>query len=342
MEKISVIIPVYNVEPYIRQCLDSIINQTYKNLEIIIIDDGSPDGCGAICDEYAKKDSRIIVIHKENEGLCAARNDGIKQATGEWVAFVDSDDWCELDYYENMMNSIMNEDIEMIIAGGYYSEFQGKSSIVRTFEKPLKFIGRDNIETLMIKTLISGKRGYAYGYPWDRLYKALFIKNHDLYFDTDQKAWEDCCFNFRFLNEAKCIIENGEIGYHYRRNEISITKGYNVNKPWIMYDVIVKMRNYATQKELNKRLLHAINQSSILAIATIFNNYYFHPANPKTNRQLKEEIIDMKKWPYFYEAIWEEDNQYLSKHYVVLKYTLRIPWLWPIKLLYIGKKILDR
>lgn len=106
--KISVIIPVYKVEPYLRQCLDSVVNQTYKNLEIILIDDGSPDNCGKICDEYAERDERIVVIHKKNEGLPAARNDGIAISTGYWITFVDSDDWCETDYYENIIKRIQD------------------------------------------------------------------------------------------------------------------------------------------------------------------------------------------------------------------------------------------
>ena len=94
--KISVVVPVYKVEPYLRKCLDSIVNQTYRNLEIILVDDGSPDNCGAICDEYAAGDSRIRVIHQENGGVSSARNAGLSAVTGEWVGWVDSDDWLSL------------------------------------------------------------------------------------------------------------------------------------------------------------------------------------------------------------------------------------------------------
>lgn len=122
--KISIIIPVYKVEPYLRQCLDSVVNQTYKNLEIILVDDGSPDNCGAICDEYAKKDERIRVIHKRNEGLPAARNEGIRAATGEWLAFVDSDDWCELDYYEKLIDAVKGHEADIFWAGGGLREYE--------------------------------------------------------------------------------------------------------------------------------------------------------------------------------------------------------------------------
>ena len=99
-EKISIIIPVYQVEAYLPKCLNSVIRQTYKNLEIILIDDGSKDRCGRICDEYAKRDSRIRVIHKENAEVANARNDGIKYATGDFISFIDSDDWIAGDAYE--------------------------------------------------------------------------------------------------------------------------------------------------------------------------------------------------------------------------------------------------
>lgn len=100
---ISVIIPVYNVEPYLRKCLDSVVNQTYKELEIFIIDDGSTDGSGAICDEYVKADKRIRVFHTENRGLSCARNLGLDEVKGEWIGFVDSDDWIEPDMYEVLL-----------------------------------------------------------------------------------------------------------------------------------------------------------------------------------------------------------------------------------------------
>ena len=102
---ISVIIPVYKVEKYLDRCLESIVNQTYKNLEIILIDDGSPDNCPAICDEYAQKDSRIKVIHKANGGVSSARNKGIDVATGDYIGFVDSDDWIEPDMYETLIKN---------------------------------------------------------------------------------------------------------------------------------------------------------------------------------------------------------------------------------------------
>ena len=103
---ISIIIPVYNVEAYLPSCLDSIINNTFRDLEIICVDDGSPDNCGSILDKYAAEDSRIVVIHQENQGVAVARNNGIREAKGEFVAFIDSDDWIHPQYFQTLLNCI--------------------------------------------------------------------------------------------------------------------------------------------------------------------------------------------------------------------------------------------
>lgn len=124
-ELISVIVPVYNVEKYIRKCIDSICAQTYRRLEIILVDDGSPDGCGAICDEYSDRDDRIRVIHKENGGLSDARNAGIEAATGRYIGFVDSDDYIKPEMYETMLRRMKSENADMIICGLLWVDEQG-------------------------------------------------------------------------------------------------------------------------------------------------------------------------------------------------------------------------
>lgn len=110
---LSVIVPVYKVEPYLHRCIDSIRNQTYKHLQIILVDDGSPDNCGKICDEYAELDARIIVVHQKNRGLSGARNTGLRYAKGEYVAFVDSDDWISSDMYQTLVNLVELNDLDM-------------------------------------------------------------------------------------------------------------------------------------------------------------------------------------------------------------------------------------
>lgn len=113
-ELISVVVPIYNVEKYIEKCIDSIINQTYTNLEIILVDDGSPDKCGKICDEYAKRDKRIKVIHKENGGVSSARNIGLDNLNGEYVTFIDADDYISNNYCEELLNALKTENADCV------------------------------------------------------------------------------------------------------------------------------------------------------------------------------------------------------------------------------------
>ena len=128
---ISVIVPVYKVEDYLGRCVDSLLNQTYENLEIILVDDGSPDGSGKICDAYAERDGRVRVIHKENGGLSSARNAGLDIAGGEYVGFVDSDDWMDEHTYEWFMDMMLQEDLKLVCAGRYdYSSWTGEKKWV--------------------------------------------------------------------------------------------------------------------------------------------------------------------------------------------------------------------
>lgn len=123
VKMISIIIPIYNVEKYLSKCIESLVGQTYKDIEIILINDGSPDHCLSICEQYSKKDNRIIVINQENKGVSAARNAGLKIAKGEYIGFIDPDDWIAVDMYEGLHSVIKQSDVDMVICGyEYYSE----------------------------------------------------------------------------------------------------------------------------------------------------------------------------------------------------------------------------
>ena len=165
MEKdlISVIVPVYKVEKYLEKCIESVLKQTYTNLQIILVDDGSPDNCGKICDEYAKKDSRIEVIHKINGGLSDARNVGINRANGRYIGFVDSDDYIKEDMYEKLINLIKEYDADISICN-LYDVIDGKE-YVRNKDNGIHEYSRIDIlkEILLDKNIQS--------YAWNKLYK---------------------------------------------------------------------------------------------------------------------------------------------------------------------------
>lgn len=145
---ISVIVPVYNVEEYLDKCMESIVNQTYSNLEILMIDDGSPDGCPEKCDKWAEKDSRIKVIHKENGGLSSARNAGLDNCHGDYVGFIDSDDWIDLKFFETLYNNIEQEDADISVVGVWKVYEHGKMSQTEKFSRKV-FVGDEALHNFL-------------------------------------------------------------------------------------------------------------------------------------------------------------------------------------------------
>lgn len=204
---VSVIVPIYNVEPYLRQCVDSILNQTYQNLEIILVDDGTPDRCGGICDEYARTDSRVIVIHKKNGGQADARNQGLDVATGEYIAFIDSDDWVEPTYIETLMQS----PADIVIMG--YTFVNENGAIIKSMH-----VGSCSDLKADQKHAWHIIRGSFFGVPWSKLIRTSVIGSTR--FESLPQR-EDFLFNVDVTNNATSIKTIDATGYFYRQRENS-------------------------------------------------------------------------------------------------------------------------
>lgn len=215
---ISLIMPVYNVERYLREAVDSVIAQTYTDWEILLIDDGSPDGCPGICDEYSRKDSRIKVIHKKNEGQGAARNDGIKMARGAYVGFIDSDDWIEPDMYEKLMKAITENDADMAMCG-YYLDFKG----MRKFKKPLPEAGVYSGPSLM-------REGYqdrkVQSISCDKVFRKEIVAGGY----PSQRYFEDHAVMMQWFSKVRKWVVVPEPMYHYRMRRSGVTNGFSIEK----------------------------------------------------------------------------------------------------------------
>ena len=206
---ISVIIPVYNVEPYLEKCLDSVINQTYHNLEIIIVDDGSTDHCPAICDKYAGKDQRIIVIHQENGGLSSARNAGLNIAKGEYIAFVDSDDWLELDIYQVLIHAAGNTDADMIVCDAYYCKYGTNQRVTSSCNSRVITIIEDNNDIFF--HILNPTPTIRFE-VWNKLFRRFVIA--DTRFKIGQR-YEDIYFDrVVFSRVNKCVFVDAAL-YNY-------------------------------------------------------------------------------------------------------------------------------
>ena len=215
--KISIIVPVYKVEKYLHECINSILEQTFKEFELILIDDGSPDNSGKICDEYAQKDKRIKVIHKKNGGPSSARNMGIKISKGEYIGFVDSDDTIEIDMYEKMYNIGVKRNAEIVVSG--YVELNSFTGSIQQALTPLgnkKFIEGNEIKE-SLESLLSQNKILGYASMCNKLYKRSYIINNNLLINEKIKIAEDFCFNLVAISGATRICAINEPLYKYRR-----------------------------------------------------------------------------------------------------------------------------
>lgn len=237
---ISIIIPVYKVEKYLEKCIESVLKQTYTNLQIILVDDGSPDNCGKICDEYAKKDSRIEVIHKVNGGLSDARNVGIAKAKGKYIGFVDSDDYIKEDMYEILINLIKEYDADVSICN-LYDVIDGKEYI-RNNENGIQEYSRLEIlkEVLLDKNIQS--------YAWNKLYKKELFD--EIKYPIGKK-YEDIGTTFYVFEKCNKIVVTSKPEYYYLKRSDSLVN--NVTESTVLdYTDIIIQRYLYTQKNIEE------------------------------------------------------------------------------------------
>lgn len=224
-EKISIIIPIYNAEKHLRKCINSLINQSYSNTEIILIDDGSTDKSLNICNEYGKKYSNIKVIHQENQGVSAARNNGINNSTGNYIGFVDADDYIEEKMLEKMMFQMIKNNLDIVICNLYYED--------ENFKEIEKF-NHNDYEIDRNKFPYEMYSNYAMqGYVCNKLYRKSIIENKKIRFDTKYIVLEDDLFNYIiFFNNKNLKIKYiDEKLYHYVKQATGASKSpFNIKK----------------------------------------------------------------------------------------------------------------
>lgn len=236
---ITVIIPIYNVEQYLHQCVDSILNQTYKNLEIILVDDGSPDNCGVICDKYAKLDERIRVIHKKNGGLSDARNAGLNIMQGEYIVFVDSDDWMEPDGINYLYQLAEKNDADLVIGGVEKVEDESGKIIWTTRDTKPLFYAYQKSQEAMKDMFLNGCAS------WARLYKKSV--HESIRFPVGEIN-EDEAIVLNILDLCQKIVQTNHVVYKYRYRKQSITSTNWHKKKMLWHEHCKKNLEYISEK----------------------------------------------------------------------------------------------
>ena len=282
---VSVIIPAYKVEEYLRQCVDSVINQTYKRLEIILVDDGSPDNCGTICDEYAAMDDRVRVIHKENGGLSDARNAGLNVATGEYILFVDGDDYIDPSLVETVV-TVMDQGNDLVAFRFWRVCLDGSKIAPKPFAA-----GSWNLETsndkaqFYTKTLLQYRIGWE---AWNRMYRRELIERLYLRFEDNQRIFaEDLYFSICYCLQAKKIVCLEDKLYFYRWRDDSIMGRESIRL------------NVGRMNELSKCVSAFLRQNKapeeVLSMFPIMHYFIIHNVANNYKRKKKTSPIRLRK-----------------------------------------------
>lgn len=227
---ISVVIPIYNVEKYLDRCINSVLNQTYKNLEIILIDDGSPDNCPQMCNEYAAKDKRIKVIHKRNEGLGYARNTGIKESCGEYIIFIDSDDFIDKNCIKDSYELAKENDADIVVFGHYVYE----NGTIKVEKHPVineQYSNKEIIQNKILPAMIEGNKGLMDLSAWGKMYSMNLIRNSDWLFCSEREYISEDYYSllnlFKYINKI-CFSSNAY--YYYCLNSNSLSTSFKENR----------------------------------------------------------------------------------------------------------------
>lgn len=288
--KISIIVPVYKVEKYLPECIDSILAQTYTDFELLLIDDGSPDNSGQICDEYASRDPRIRVFHKENGGVSSARNFGIERAKGEWITFVDGDDYLKRNYLDAFR---FNKEKADLYLQGYINLINGE------IESGSSFSENYTTENLL-KVFIEGEKKKLLNSPVCKIFSTAIIRQNNIQFDHNTSYGEDHIFVLDYINHCSSALVAIDQGYIYNHHENSLTTRN------IPYKEILYYSNTIREKQLqfvnkNKydypKAYSDIEETYLLNIIKVVMGY-FSDRNLKHNIDVYDQIISQVNSTY--------------------------------------------
>lgn len=316
---ISIIIPFYNAEQYIGKCIESITNQTYSNLEIILINDGSTDKSLNIVNEFSQMDDRIKIINKQNEGVSSARNEGLKNATGNYICFVDSDDYIEKDCLQILYNKIKSTDSDIVRA----NFFENKNKKIR-FKKNIT-INMTNIEEKH-KIIVRAFESYDFNSVWGQLISKRILNN--VTFDEKLKMAEDFKFNLSIIEKAKRISLISNFLYNYNKNDFGINFNKDISKVERKIKDITKVYSELYLKNYNSNLIFSRLLREI--VPQFLEMYNFK------EEEIKKIIKFINEEKIFREVKEKFDINKLkkSKYFIIYKYFLEKKW-FQLKIFYI-------
>jgi len=308
--KVSIIVPIYKVpEQLLRTCINSLVNQTLKEIEIILVDDGSPDHCGAICDEFQKKDVRIKVIHKKNQGLSAARNTGFYVSTGEYITFVDGDDWLDADACELAYRTAIKEDVQLVF-WNQITEYPHSSEVVISIPGESRLYDAAACKSLQARVLdFNGKIAQAFSKLIKRNY---LLENQIIHHEALKQGAEGIVFNIRLFEKLDSAYYLNVPLYHYVYHDESISHTHNEENHYLVIKCFEEIRRMI-QKNPNRALLltNFYNRLLYVIVTTAITGYF----NPDNIEPYSEKVFKFKAYlnhPLIDKTMRETDRRGLS------------------------------
>lgn len=301
--KISIIVPVYNAEKTLPRCLDSILQQTYFNFELLLINDGSSDKSGLICNKYAKENEKIKVFHKENTGVSATRNLGIQIAKGDWLCFIDSDDAIETNYLQTFIDLLSKYDADCYITScKIYSK-----GMFQTITLKEQIVAKENI----YESIIYLRQTTLLGVPWNKLFKTSVIRKNQVYFDETISSYEDEIFVLQYLTHSKHICISAQQTYIYYKNNVnSLSKRYiEINSQFKITDTLYELGlNFSHEK----KYIHHLDNNYIKHLAeSIYKLYGIHTLFKRKQRlEIIRLVKDKAKERQIYSLLAENLKRY--------------------------------
>lgn len=319
MPKFSIVVPVYRVEAYLDRCVQSLLHQTLDDIEIILVDDGSPDRCPAICDRYAAQDERVKVIHKANEGVSAARNDGLAAASGEWVLFCDSDDWMEPNACELLYRTGTQKEVDVVV-GDIYLIRDGLKKYNQFFELDFVWRSRRRLDQLVAADICQSycplppkSPSIGYGGPWNKAVRRQFLLQQKITFDTRLHGiFDDILYTAFLYAKAKSVAYIRRPVYNYLMVPNSITKSYRPDSLAVNRQIFRAFQDFIDAHAPDDQWQQAYYAMVIRRLEETLRLYFFHRKNKKAFRRTQAELRHLAATQPYAAAIQRADKKKLS------------------------------
>lgn len=318
--KISVVVPVYNVENYLNRCIESIINQTYLNLEIILVDDGSTDSSGSLCDLWAEKDKRISVIHKQNAGLGMARNSGLELATGDYIFFWDSDDYVDITLVEKCLKKVNKYDADVVIYGRTNVDEDGLLHVRKMTNVNELFEGED-ITKKLLPTMFTYELGIGVS-AWSKMYRLSTFKDNNIKFKSEREIIsEDAYFSLELFSQINKVSILNENLYFYYKRKVSLSRIYKKDRPQKNNEFLLACIECAEKANLPTKILYHIkSRYHGLMLGTMMQIM----TSELSKKEKKEELYKILKDPILKETLDKDvinlDGRFPRLFWKILKF----------------------